>query len=405
MILDRREGESAYEYHKRIVYGKLVDKTIDADYSELSSYVYGKEYAPDVARRMMYGSRATLDIIEENIEDSLFMDEDGYTMSLILKKAELQKERVKLQTEKTEYNRWLREDARDELFIEKIIEAIKDCAPPPAKPILSTQNSQVQQEGVLCFADCHFGKEFKVYGLNNEVLNEYSPEIFYHRMNDLLAQTIERGHQNNLNRLKVLFLGDALDGFLRNSQLMTLRYGVVDSAIYYGKYMAEWLHRLSEEFEVEYYQVCGNHGELRLLDGRKNEHLNDNIEKVTLEIIRAYNINNPNLKIVENKSGNIFTNVCGYNILGIHGEIKDSKNAIKDYVTVYNEDIDYLICGHKHHSSLLNCGYKKYIIGIGSIVGSDDFSMRILRTSEASANFLIFEQGKGRIVDYSIILN
>lgn len=403
MTLNRKDGESLYDYHKRLVYGKLVDKTIDVDYSELSSYVYGRNYAPDVARRMMYGSRATLDAIEQDIENVFNTSENDIENSLLDKKNELQKERYKLQAEKTEYNRWLREDAREELFVDKIIEAIKDCAPPPVKIVEKADDSA--KEGILCFADCHFGKEFQVYGLDGEILNEYSPEIFYDRMNDLLTQTIMRAKENHLSKIRVLFLGDALDGFLRHSQLMTLRYGVIDSAIYYGKYMADWLHKLSRNFEVEYYQVCGNHGELRLLDGKKNEHLNDNIEKVTLEIIRAYNINNPNLKIVENKSGNIFTNVCGYNILGIHGEIKDSKNAMKDYATVYNKEIDYLICGHKHHSSLVNCGYKKYIIGIGSIVGSDDFSMRILRTSEASANFLIFESGKGRTVDYSIILN
>lgn len=404
MDLLQRENESVYDYHKRLIYGKLVDRSIDADYSELAPYVYGKEYAPDVARRMMYGSRFTLDLIDSITEGAVKTGAEEYINEIQYNKQELQKERMKLQTEKTEYNKWLREDAREELFFEKIIEAIKDCAPPPVEP-LTRSRGLFKREGVLCFADCHFGKEFKVYGLNDEILNEYSPEIFYERMNQLLAETIKRATENQLSKVKVLFLGDALDGFLRHSQLMTLRYGVVDSAIYYGKFIAEWLHKLSEKFKVEYHQVCGNHGELRLLDGRKNDHLDDNIEKIVLEIIRAYNIDNPNLKIVENKSGNIFTSVCGYNILGVHGEMKDSKTAMKDYMTVYNKDIDYLICGHKHHSSLVNCGYQKYIIGIGSIVGSDDYSMRILKSSEASANFLVFEEGKGRTVDYSIVLN
>lgn len=404
MDLLKRENENAYEYHRRLIYGKLVDKTIDADYAELSPYVYGKDYAPDVARRMMYGSRDTLELLDEYAEDILGKDEDDYISTIRESQREVKKERVKLQTEKAEYNKWIREDAREELFIEKIIDAMKECTPPPVRPVVVKQE-ETPREGVLCFADCHFGAEFKVFGLNNEVLNEYSPEIFYSRMDELLSETVKRANENGLSKIKVLFLGDALDGFLRHSQLMTLRYGVVDSAIYYGKYMAKWLYELSQKFEVEYHQVCGNHGELRLLDGRKNEHLNDNIEKVTLEIIRAYNINNPNLRIIENKSGNIFTNVCGYSILGVHGEFKDSKSAIKDYMNVYNENIDYLICGHKHHSSLVNCGYQKYAIGIGSIVGSDDYSIRILKTAEASANFLVFEEGKGRTVDYSIPLN
>jgi hypothetical protein len=64
--LDRREGESPLRHHKRLVYGKLVDKTLaDYDYAELSQHVYGKEYATDVSRRMMYGSKRTLELLDE----------------------------------------------------------------------------------------------------------------------------------------------------------------------------------------------------------------------------------------------------------------------------------------------------------------------------------------------------
>ena len=67
-VLSRREGESVVEHHKRIVMGKLVDKTLsDYDYTELAKYAYGKEYAPDVARRMFYGSRKTLDLFAASL--------------------------------------------------------------------------------------------------------------------------------------------------------------------------------------------------------------------------------------------------------------------------------------------------------------------------------------------------
>lgn len=36
-------GETTPEYHKRLIYGKLVDKTLaDLDYSELAMEVYGQ---------------------------------------------------------------------------------------------------------------------------------------------------------------------------------------------------------------------------------------------------------------------------------------------------------------------------------------------------------------------------
>ena len=41
-------------------------------------------------------------------------------------KHEATKELKKIQTEKLEYNKWLREEARDELIIQKISEAINN---------------------------------------------------------------------------------------------------------------------------------------------------------------------------------------------------------------------------------------------------------------------------------------
>lgn len=405
MIVKKKENETEYEFHKRLVYGKLVDKTINADYDKLAFFVYGKKYSPDVARRMMYGSRYTMELKDRCVVDSVDNDEKYLLEELTRKKYELELERKKLQAEKTEYNRWIREDAREDLFIEKFIDSIHKAVVPKKKHDIKIKNRDSEKEGVLCFADCHFGKEYKIYGLDEEIISEYSPDIFYERMEELLSETIRIGKENNLKKIKVLFLGDALDGFLRNSQLSSLKYGVVDSAILYGNFLSDWLYRLSKIFYVEYYQVSGNHGELRLLDGKKGEHVNDNIEKVTLELMKAGNKNNENLKIVDNKSGFIYVNSCGYDILGTHGDSKSSKDAISDFSTTYKKNIDYLICGHKHHSYLVNSGYKKYMIGIGSIVGVDDYSAKILKTAEASADFLIFEKNKGRSVDYSIKLN
>ena len=66
MEIAKQDNESRLDHHKRIVYGKLVDKTLsDVDYAELSEVVYGQQFSSDVARRMFYGSKRTLDLIEE----------------------------------------------------------------------------------------------------------------------------------------------------------------------------------------------------------------------------------------------------------------------------------------------------------------------------------------------------
>ena len=115
--------------------------------------------------------------------------ENAYLDELKQAKHELEKEKIKLQTEKLEYNRWLREEARDELICEKICEAIKTL--PPLKVPNRIMPIHSSREGTLLLADTHYGVELKIVGLFGEILNEYSPEIFESRMWDLLNQVIE----------------------------------------------------------------------------------------------------------------------------------------------------------------------------------------------------------------------
>ena len=140
-LLARRPDEDDLSYHRRLVFGKLVDGTLsDCDYTELAQYVYGKEYSSDVARRMMYGSCRTLKLLEDVPDER---DPDAAD-DLRRRKEELVKERIKLQTEKSEYLKWMREDARDEMFESKVISAILAANDPPPPPY-----------GMVNDADCY----------------------------------------------------------------------------------------------------------------------------------------------------------------------------------------------------------------------------------------------------------
>lgn len=404
---NKLESETDYEYGLRLISIKVEDKPDDLDWEDIVTLLHldcHRDSLRKAANVTDFSGYKVMQYFKEKLESQSSTDSDSYMKELELKKQQLIKERAKLHTEKLEYNRWLREDARDELFVEKIISAIRDKMGDiePPKKIGGFHTSRY---GVLNIADCHFGKDFKVYGLNGEILNAYSPEIFFMRMETLFNEVIDYAHKEGLKSFKVFNLGDSLDGFLRNSQLWTLRYGVPESAVIYGEYMGKWLCALSEEFDIEYYQTCGNHGELRLLDGRKGEHPHDNIETVTGAIIRIINENNPNFKYIENKSGFIFTEIAGYNVMGIHGEVKNLPTAIKDYSDIYDVKIDYLIAGHKHHSEFNNCGVRRGTIGVGSIIGSDDYSMSIRKTADATASFIIFETGKGKVDEHTFVLN
>ena len=94
MQIERADGETRFEHHKRLIDGKLVDHTLaDYDYAELAELVYGKEYSTDVARRMMYGSRYTLALLDEERKERAAGG--AYADEIDAKLIELRKERQK----------------------------------------------------------------------------------------------------------------------------------------------------------------------------------------------------------------------------------------------------------------------------------------------------------------------
>ena len=320
---------------------------------------------------------------------------EGYLDELKQAKRELAIERQKVRDEKLEYNRWLREQARDELICEKICDAIKDIKPLEIPRDIIYVDTK--QEAILCFADTHYGSEFEIKGLFGEIINEYSPEIFEARMLELLHKVIRVINEKGLTRLRIFSLGDELDGILRVSQLMKLRYGIVESTIKYSEFICNWLTELSKYVYVDYYTVQGNHTELRLISQPKGTFTNENMGLVINEFVRERMKNNPNFEFHTNDSGLIFDNICGYNILGIHGEVKSMESALQKFTNTYNTMIDILVGGHKHHFSAETVGKGKEVINVPSIVGVDDYAMSLGKTSNAGAIMFVVKEGEGII--------
>ena len=320
----------------------------------------------------------------------------AYLIALQHEKEEIKKERQKLRDEKLEYNRWLREQSRDELICEKVCEAVKALQPLPLPPVIDY--AQGDTEGVLFFGDTHFGTEYCIKGLHGEIINEYSPEIFEQRMEELLAQTVVKAQKEGFSKIRVFSLGDEIDGILRVSQLMKLRYGVVEQTIKYAEYICRWLARLTQYVAVDFQMVEGNHSELRMISQPKGTFINDNMSQIVREFIKTKLGDNPNFTMKENPSGLIYDNILGYNLLGIHGEVKNLSNALQAFCNLYNTNLDILVGGHMHHYKSETVGVNKDIISVPSIIGIDDYSVSLLRTSNAGASFIVIERNKG-VVD------
>lgn len=384
-----------------------VQKISDLDWSEICEK-YNLDFNPDTIRKgsqpPLIGSAFVAEYYKWKESQRNFDNkEDGYFKELQVQKRELQKERVKLQTEKLEYNKWLREDARDELITEKICEAITTlpplCIPKYVKPV---HNNKAY---CLVWGDEHYGAEFELKDLFGNIINSYSPEIFEERMWDLFNQTIEIIKKENIDTLHVYSMGDFSDGCLRVSQLMKLRCGVVDGTIQYANFITNWLNELTKYVQVKFQMTDGNHTELRQLGQPKGTFTEDNMGKVVREFIKVRLEDNPNFTFIENPTGYIYGQLACNTIMGIHGEVRNMERALKDFSQIYNVPIQYLFAGHLHHSKIEEVGINSEVINVPSIIGVDPYSLSLNKTSNASAKLVVFEQTKGKICEYTLKLN
>ena len=158
MDIKRRDGESPLQYHRRLVYGKLVDKTLeDADYSELAEQLYGRSYASDVARRMLYGSRKTLELVDDQIMEGI-SGTDIYK-DVIGEMAELKKEKQRYYDQRREFNKLLSADGRREHMYESMAKSASELNETIGRiyDVFDDVPDVSESDAVLVLSDWHYG--------------------------------------------------------------------------------------------------------------------------------------------------------------------------------------------------------------------------------------------------------
>ena len=280
-------------------------------------------------------------------------------------------------------------------------------------PISIAERSPIAPIGkrtlVLCVADCHYGAEWIVRGLRGEILNRYNPEVFGERMDDLLAQVREIIAREGISDVQLLLCGDSLDGMLRNSQLMKLRWGVIESCMRFSEHMAQWIAALSQYATVSVCGVDGNHTETRTLNSKRGDFPGENLEKIIFWFLAERLKGVPGVFVDSVTEQRKHLTVQGFNLLLTHGtDIKSLENAAKQTMLLYGEAIDYLICGHKHREQEYVSGYtdqgNSVVIRVPSVCGMDEYAQRLGYGGKPGALAMVLEAGYGRRCIYPISL-
>ena len=396
MNLERRENENRLDYIKRIVYGKLKDKTIDNDFTELAPLVFGKEYSSDVARRMFYGVRFVLEVLEEEGVNSISDDE-------LLKKTEekikeLEKLKVQYQDQKREYRAYLRADSRFEHLLSVILEEmdrLKDT-----NPLVRYNNifdKSFNNEAVLICSDWHTGAKF------NNYFDTYNYEIEKARVNDLLNKTIQYCKDNKVRTLHLELLGDMLSGAIHISSKVEAEEDVVSQLMFLLDLLEDFINELANNIEnIKVYSGIGNHS--RIYDFDKNQE-GENFERlIPYSLARRFkNVDNVEIMTDCNIDDHIVIfNVMGTNIIGVHGDLDKPNKVVDDMIKMLKTIPEEVHLAH-YHEDLERTEYDIELVVNGCLQGTDSYAKRIRKSGRPMQKLRIYNED-GCLLEYKIKL-
>lgn len=368
MQIERMENESKFDYHRRLVYGKLVDKTLaDVDYSELSELVYGQPYSSDVARRMLYGSRRTLELMDE--ERAAGGGSSTYADEIDAKMIELRKERQKFYDMRNAFNRVIRERSRQEELNEILVSAVQSGN----LPRLSYEPAYIEpsDNDLLCsLNDIHYGIDI------HNAWNTYNPEICRRMMCRYLDKIITIAERHGSENCYVFNNGDSISGRIHLTVQLANKENVIEQVKGVSELIAEFLAELSKHFNtVTFVSVAGNHSRL---DTKDNSPLDERLDDLIDWYLSARLQNFENIIVGGSEkidSTMYLLDIRGKTYAGVHGDFDGSATKIAALQTMAQRPLYAVLSGHLHHNKIDEVQGVKTIMA-GSFMGMDDFCIQ-----------------------------
>lgn len=365
----RKPNESALAYHKRIVYGKLVDKTLgDVDYTELSELAYGQSYSSDVARRMFYGSKRTLELI--SAEEASKIDDVNILSELDEKMIELRKERQKFYDQRNAFNKIVRERSRQEELNEIIVDAIHNGE----LPRLNYERNIIEPSSndlLVSLNDLHYG------AVHSNYWNEYNSDIAKDMMANYLDRIINIADTHNSENCIVWENGDAISGAIHRSIQITNKENVIEQVMGASELIAEFIAELSKHFRtVKFVSVSGNHS--RIDPNKDNALVDERLDDLIEWYIAARLQNFENVEIGAGEkidSTMYLIDIRGKNYCGIHGDFDGSASKVQSLQTMVGRPVYAVLSGHMHHNKVDEVQGVKTVMA-GSFLGMDDYCVQ-----------------------------
>lgn len=353
-----------------IVIGKLVDRTIDDDYEELSERLFGEGncFSASEVRKRMYGMKAIIEAIERDGEESI---RDADTLSALdAKKIELQMERQKFYDQRNAFNRLIRERSRQEELNEILVEAVRSGN----LPQLHYERFDIapsDNDLLVSLNDIHYGANVSNFW------NTYNSDVCREMMCRYLDRIISIGETHRSENCVVWANGDEISGNIHQSIAVTNKENVIEQIKGVSELIAEFLAELSRHFNnVTFVSVAGNHSRIEPNKDRAliSERLDDLVEWYLGA--RLQNFENVTIGGGEKIDHTIYlVDIRGQTYCGVHGDFDGSASKVQALQAMAGRPIYAVLSGHLHHNKVDEVQGVKTIMA-GSFLGMDDYCVQ-----------------------------
>lgn len=395
----RFEGETDNQLVFRICQDKDKIGTWQ-DVADILNELTGNVYGESAYRKKYQDFNKVLDANQEH-----FTNTQKQIERLEQLKTDIQKERYKLQAEKIGRDRVRRQESRFELLYENVRNAMQVLEPPVFK--YSSAQSHGTSNYVVGFGDVHFGSTFESDN------NSYSREECKNRFKKLLNSLVEFVIAKNIGKLTIINVGDDIQGLLRVSDLQMNDTDIVMCVVEISQIIAEFLNKLSEFCEIDYYHCCySNHTQTRNLGTKASVLAGEDLEKIICNYISDVLVDNTKVQVnFDVGKEYIDFNIGKYQCTMEHGHrVRNIKSYLHDKSVLRHKMYDYAFLGHTHSAQEIIAGETKdhnlEILVVPSFIGSDPYADTLNVGSKSMVKIYEFNEDLGgHVGSYNIILN
>jgi len=368
----KNENEDINDYILRL---GLIREENDLSWSDICSFIKD-QYDVDL------NSNSVRKRYKRKLNSTHFIDRSDVDQKIVDKQ-----DLFRLKAEKNQLDNYYTTLSREETLKQIGLESARIIAENyPFKETKSITEPDFKSEfsGILLIGDWHYGINIK------NPLNIYNTDVCKERvLTNLLYDLIFYIDEFNIQTLYVVNLSDMIAGNIHLPLRLRSQVDVITQTIEVSELIAKFLEELSDFVNIEYYSTFDNHS--RIDPNKKDSIQLESLVRITNWFLKERLSKNSKIKIHDNNEYStdiVSFKVNGFNVVAVHGDKDNPKQAIDRLTTFTGKHIDLVCTAHYHHFSCEEQN-RTMLVSNGALMGTDDYAIDLRLDSKPSQTLIV----------------